>query len=143
MVEQTKVHQIQQEISIFSDIPGFDKLQLVKNMEQNHYQMLWSDRIQAVIEIFDTILEVDTVESRNIILSDFKISLEEISLNGYVSNLRILYDSPDPETKTALIDRFEQLDFLKEISIRTYERSDDSLGYNFVLTAKVVNDDTK
>ena len=143
VVEQGKVTNLQQEISAFSDIPGFDKLQVVKDMENNHYQMLWSERIQAVIDIFDAILEVDTAESRNIVLSDFKISLEEISLHGYVSNLRVLYLSPDPEKKTALLDRFEQLDFLTEISIRTYERADDSLGYNFVLTAKVINDDTK
>ncbi|MDR0369698.1 MAG: hypothetical protein LBH96_04220 [Candidatus Peribacteria bacterium] len=141
--EHKKIQTLQQEMSAFSDIPGFDKLQLVKNLENNNYQMPWSDHIQAVMEIFDAILGVDGAESQNIILSDFKISLEEISLNGYVSNLRILYNSPDPDKKTALIDRFEQLDFLEEISIKTYRKAQDNLGYEFVLTAKVVNHDTK
>jgi len=139
IAELQKTNQINQEISAFSNIPGFDKLQLVKNLEEADYQMPRSDYIEAVLEIFDTILNVDTTESSNIVLSDFKISLEEISLHGYVSNLRLLYNSPDPGNKTALIDKFEQLDFLENISIRTYERAGDRLGYEFVLTAKVVN----
>lgn len=143
MVEHRKIQTLQQEISAFSAIPGFDKLQLVENMENANYQMPRSDHIQAVMEIFDAILGVDSAESQNIVLSDFKISLEEISVNGYVSNLRILYNSPDPSKKTALIERFEQLDFLENISIKTYQKSTDNLGYDFVLTAKVVNHDTK
>jgi hypothetical protein len=141
--DQKQVVNQQREISAFSEIPGFDKLQLVKDLEITNDQMPWSDHIQAVIEIFDAVLNVDAAETKNIVLSDFKISLEEISVKGYVSNLRILYNSPDPTKKTALIDRFEQLDFLEDISIKTYEKSDDDLGYDFVLTAKVVNDDTK
>ena len=143
VAEQKNVTAIQQSISAFSDIPGFDKLKIVENLENTLSQIPWSDHIEAVMEIFDTILRVDTVDSKNIVLSDFRISLEEISVNGYVSNLRLLYDSPEPGTKTALIDRFEQLDFLDEISIRTYQRAGDSIGYSFVLTAKVVNNDTK
>jgi hypothetical protein len=143
VAEQNKVAQQQREVDAFSTIPGFDKLQLVKELESTHYQMPWSDHIQAVITIFDAILKVDEANSQNIVLSDFKISLEEISVKGYVSNLRILYNSPDPTQKTALIDRFQQLDFLADIAIKTYDKAGDNIGYDFVLTAKVVNNDTK
>ena len=139
---QKQVVQQQLEISAFSDIPGFDKLQLVEDLERNNYQMPRSDHIQAVIDIFDAVLNVDTAESRNIVLSDFKISLEEISVRGYVSDLRVLYNSPTP-SKPSLIERFEYLDFLGNISIKTYQKAEDSIGYDFVLTAKVINDDTK
>ncbi|MDR2415421.1 MAG: hypothetical protein LBD75_02155 [Candidatus Peribacteria bacterium] len=112
-------------------------------MEQENAQMPWSDHIQAVMHIFDAVLGVDVAETRNIVLSDFSISLEEISVKGYVSNLRILYNSPSSAPNTSLIERFEKLDFLSDISIKNYEKAEDGIGYNFVLTAKVINDDTK
>jgi hypothetical protein len=140
---QTQVAQEQAAIAAFSAIAGFDKLQFVEDLEHNNYQMPWSDHIEAVIHIFDAVLNVDTAESKNIVLSDFKISLDHISVKGYVSNLRILYNSPDPTKKTALIDRFEQLDFLEDISIKTYQKAADQFGYDFILTANVINDDTK
>ena len=141
--EQKQVAQQKAEIAAFSDIPGFDKLQFVVDLERNNYQMPRSNHIEAVMGIFDAILEVDTEESRiNISLTDFKISLEEISLRGYVSDLRILYNAPNP-SKPALITRFEQLDFLEDIAIKTYQKTENAMGYDFVLTAKVINDDTK
>jgi len=142
--DQKQVAQQKAAIEAFSDIPGFDKLQFVVDLERNNYQMPWSNHIEAVMWIFDAILGVDTEESNvNISLTDFKISLEEISLRGRVSNLRILYDNSLNSNKLALITRFEQLDFLRDISIRTYQRTEDIPGYDFVLTAKVINDDTK
>ena len=125
--DQKQVIQRESEIAAFSDIPGFDKLQLVEELERTNYQMPRSDHIQAVIEIFDAVLNVDVAETRNIILSDFKISLNEISLRGYVSNLRVLYNSPDPEKNPSLIERFERLGFLEDISIRTYQKADDNI----------------
>jgi hypothetical protein len=143
VAEQKKVTEEQQQIAAFSALPGFDKLQLVKKMESENRQMPWSEHIQAVMNIFDAVLGVDTAETKNIVLSDFSISLEEISVKGYVSNLRILYYSPASAPNTSLIERFEKLDFLSDISIKNYEQAEDSIGYNFVLTAKVINDDTK
>jgi hypothetical protein len=140
--DQKQVTQEEAEITAFSAIPGFDKLQLVEDLERTSSQMPWSDHIQAVIDIFDAVLNVDTAETKNIVLSDFKISLEGISVRGYVSNLRILYTSPNSD-KPALIDRFEELSFLEDISIKTYQKADDNIGYDFVLTANVINDDTK
>jgi len=110
-------------IANFSNIPGFDKLQLVKEYESSNNQMPWHDYIEAIRNIFEELKDLNGEESRNIELSDFKISLEEISLRGYVTNLRILYFSPDPEEKTSLIERFENLPFLHQISIKHYEKA--------------------
>jgi hypothetical protein len=64
--------------------------------------------------------------------------LESIRLNWYVTNLRILYQWSS-NWKLWLIQRFEELDFLDNIAIKTYEKSDDDFGYNFTLTANVIN----
>lgn len=142
-IDQKKVAEVQKEIEAFSDISGFDKLKLVQALESSQTQMPWSDHIKAVLDILQEIREVDATSAQSISLSDFKISLEEVSLHWYVSNLRILYFAPDTSKQIALIERFKKLDFLDDIKIQTYDKSADNLGYDFVLTAKVINNDTK
>lgn len=134
---QEKVQQEQANLRSFSDNPWFDKLQYVKDMEANNTMMPRSDHVNAIMAIFDELLAVDRSDTFNITFSDFEISLTNISLHGYVTNLRILYQGAN--SKTGLINKFEELDFLDNISIKTYEKSSDNLGYEFVLTANVIN----
>jgi hypothetical protein len=61
--------------------------------------------------------------------------LDHIKLDGSVTNLRLLYQWVN--SKMGLINRFEELDFLDNISIKTYEKED--WEYKFTLTANVIN----
>ena len=134
---QETVREEQAHLASFSDNPWFDKLQYVKNMEANNHMMPRSDHVNAIMAIFDELLAVDRSDTFNITFSDFEITLTRIRLHGYVTNLRILYQWAN--SKTGLITKFEELDFLDNISIKTYEKSSDNLGYEFVLTANVIN----
>ena len=134
---QEKLWEKQVVLASFSDKPGFDKLQYVENLERNNTMMPWSDHVKAIMAIFDELLAVDNSDTFNIAFSNFEISLEHIRLNGYVTNLRLLYQWA--KSNTGLISKFEELDFLDDISIKTYEKSSDNLGYEFVLTANVIN----
>lgn len=134
---QNEINQEQQHLSSFSDKVWFDKLQYVKQLEQDNKMMPWSDHVNAIMAIFDELLAVDKSDTFNIAFSDFEISLEKIRLAGYVTNLRLLYQGVD--SQPGLISKFEELDFLDNISIKTYEKSSDDLGYDFVLTANVIN----
>ena len=134
---QEKVRQEQTRLASFSDNPWFDKLQYVKDMEANNNMMPWSDHVNAIMSIFDELLAVDRADTFNITFSDFEITLTSIRLHGYVTNLRILYQWAN--WQAGLITKFEELDFLENISIKTYEKSSDNLGYEFVLTANVIN----
>ena len=134
---QTKISQAQSNLDSFSDIEWYDKLKYVQQLENDTHMMPWSDHIQAIMAIFDDLLAVDNSDTFNIAFSDFEISLESIRLNWYVTNLRLLYQWSN--WKPWLIQRFEELDFLEDISIKTYEKSDDEFGYNFTLTANVIN----
>lgn len=134
---QEKVRQEQTRLASFSDNPWFDKLQYVKDMEANNNMMPWSDHVNAIMSIFDELLAVDRSDTFNITFSDFEITLTSIRLHGYVTNLRILYQWAN--WQAGLITKFEELDFLDNISIKTYEKSSDNLGYEFVLTANVIN----
>jgi hypothetical protein len=63
--------------------------------------------------------------------------LEKIKLDGHVINLSLLYRWSN--SNSGLITRFEELDFLDNISIKTYEKSEWELWYDFTLTANVIN----
>ena len=134
---QKKIVKKDSELKSFSDEPGYDKLQYVKNMENNNTMMPRSDHISAIMEIFWDLLDVDKSDTFNISFSNFEISLEEIKLDGYVTNLRLLYEWVN--SQSGLIAKFEELDFLDNISIKTYEKSEWELWYNFTLTANVIN----
>lgn len=134
---QKKIAKKDAELKGFSDIAGYDKLQYVKDLEKSDHMMPWSDHIDAIMAIFGDLLDVDKSDTFNIAFSDFEISLEKIKLDGYVTNLRLLYEWAN--SKTGLIARFEELDFLDNISIKTYEKTDWELWYNFTLNANVIN----
>ena len=134
---QEEVVKEQAFLASFSDKPGFDKLKYVEDLERNNTMMPRSDHVNAILAIFDELLAVDNSDTFNIAFSDFEISLEHIRLNGYVTNLRLLYQWVNGSS--GLISKFEELDFLDNISIKTYEKSPDDLWYKFTLTANVIN----
>ena len=70
-----------------------------------------------------------------ITLSDFSVSLEEISLRWIITSLKTLYYNSD--AFKALLDRFQELDFIKDMRIKTYEKVG-STNFEFILNANVV-----
>ncbi len=134
---QKKIVKKEAELKSFSEKPGYDKLQYVKNLEKSNKMMPWSDHINAIMAIFGDLLNVDKSDTFNIEFSNFEISLEKIKLDGHVINLSLLYRWSN--SNSGLITRFEELDFLDNISIKTYEKSEWELWYDFTLTANVIN----
>ena len=63
------------ELKSFSEKPGYDKLQYIQEMEANNSMMPWSDHINAIMEIFGDLLDVDKSDTFNIAFSNFEISL--------------------------------------------------------------------
>ncbi len=115
---------------------GFKEFLAVKELEQSRTQLPRSTYVNEILSILAKMKGVE--EGRgNVMLSDFKVNLEELSLNGVVGNLRTLYTS-SAETPS-LLEQFNNLDFLKDITIRKYERGTTTRGFAFTLSAKVVN----
>jgi uncharacterized protein YlbG (UPF0298 family) len=84
--------------------------------------------------------KVDTSTTDSIILSDFNVSFDKITLKWQVSNLLLLYYSNANKGIISLIDRFSDLDFVKNIRIQSYDRISESNFYEFVLEANIIND---
>ncbi len=121
-------------------LTGYNKLQAVKILEEKQITMPRSDYITKVIQMLEDMKQVDTSSTDSIILSDFNVSLDKITLKGQVSNLLLLYYSNANKGIVSLIDRFSSLDFVKNIRIQTYDRVSESNFYEFVLEANVIND---
>lgn len=118
----------------------YTKLQAVKILEEKQMTMPRSDHITKVIAMLEDLKQVDTSTTDTIVLSDFNVSMDKITLKGQVSNLLLLYYSNVPKGVKSLIDRFSSLDFVKNIRIQTYDRVGDNNYYEFVLEANVIND---
>jgi len=121
-------------------LTGYNKLQAVKILEDKQVTMPWSDHITKVIQMLEDLKKVDTSTTDTIVLSDFNVSLDKITLKGQVSNLLLLYYSSPSKGIRSLIDRFSDLDFVTNIRIKTYDRVGDNNYYEFVLDANVIND---
>jgi len=128
-----------QELQISQNMSWHYKLLAVKQLEQEYRSIPWSEHIPKIIAMLEDIKNIDTSESETIVLSDFKVSLDSISVKGKVSRLWLLYyNNPDKNIK-ALLDKFSELGFLEDIRVQTYEKVEGA-GYEFVLDAKVSND---
>lgn len=111
----------------------YNKLLLVKQLNDTSKNLPWSEQIPKVVDMLNDIQKVDSSSSDSIVLSDFSISLDKVSLRGKVTNLRMLY--VNKANFSSLIDRFLKLDFIKNMSIQNYQKN--WLYYDFALNADV------
>lgn len=118
----------------------FTKLETTRYLSQTLRQMPWSVHIPKVISIVDALQSLDGGDNGSVKLSDFKVSLDKISLRGTVSNLLLLYYSAPERGFLSLLDRFAQLDFIQDMRVQNYSKSADGT-FEFVLQANVIHDD--
>lgn len=142
MIERNKVIITEQNNALeqYKQNSEIKKRLFIENFSHNFNEVSRSKHILQVLEIFESLKDVDDSENETVILSDFKVSLSEVELKWTVSDLKILYyNSPNGKFK-ALIDRFTSLSFIEEMSIKRYEKN--WLGYfEFSLSANVVNNE--
>lgn len=134
--------QEKEELVEYEKVTDYKKFLLVKELEDHFTEMPWFEHIPKIIAIFEDLKNVDPSDTDTIVLSDFKVSLTEISLKWSVSSLKALYYSSPTWKFKALLEKFEELDFIEDMTIKNYEKVWDRY-FEFVLNAKVVNNDTK
>lgn len=120
----------------------YEKFNSIRDLENASKVMPWFDHITKIIDILNSLKSVDPSESDSVILTDFNVSLDTISLRWKVSNLSTLYYSSSQNWIQSLIDRFEALDFIENMSIKSYNKVEDGY-FEFVLQAKIINDASK
>ncbi len=129
------------ELEKYKQSTWYNKIYLIRELEKSSQTMPRSEHIPKIISILEELKSVDsswTGENDSIILSDFRVNLNEISLKWRVSNLKLLYfNSPWWKFK-ALIDRFQDLDFIEDMKIKTYDKIWERY-FEFILNAKIKN----
>ena len=109
-------------------------------MEAQQVTLPWSNYITQIVAMLEDLKHTDMSSNDGILLSDFNVSMDKITLKWQVSDLELLYHSQNSTDAQSLIDRFSGLDFVQNIRIQTYDRIDDTNYYEFVLEANVIND---
>jgi hypothetical protein len=69
-----------QQLESYKLLTGYNKLQAVKILEEKQITMPWSDHITKVIAMLEDLKKVDTSTSDTIVLSDFNVSIDKITL---------------------------------------------------------------
>ncbi len=136
------LNQQEQQLSAHEGATSYDKFLLVSDLEQKVTEMPWFEHIPKILQIFQDLKNLDPTSSDVITLSDFNVSLDEINLKGSVSTLKALYYNSPTGNFKALLERFEELDFIQDLNIRSYNRVSDR-NFEFVLNAKVISNDRK
>ena len=116
----------------------YKKFLAVKSLEDRTAWMLWYERIEKISEILEDLRNMNNEEwESTLVLSDFYVSLEEISLRWIVSSLKELYYTSASWKMKAVFDRFESLDFIDKMTIKQYSNVGD--WFEFTLFANVIN----
>lgn len=128
------------ELENYKSLTGFTKLMAVKELEGQYDEVPWSTHIKKVITMLEEIKRIDQSGDETLILSDFNVNLEKISVKWSVSNLALLYYSNSEKWIISLIDRFKNLDFIENLYIKNYTKEMNGNFYSFVLEANVIKD---
>lgn len=129
-----------QSLETYKNLTGFTKLMAVKELEGKYDEIPWSTHINKVITMLEDIKRVDKSNDETLLLSDFNVTLDKISVKGRVSNLILLYYSNPTKWITSLIDKFKSLDFIENMHIKNYTKEKDSNFFSFILEANVIKD---
>ena len=140
-VVNNKIEKKEEQIQEYESSTWYIKFLAVKSLEEKTVWMLRYERIEKISEILEDLRNMNDDEDfeSTLVLSDFYVSLEEISLNGIVTSLKELYYTSASWKIKSVLDRFEGLDFIDKMIIKEY--SNVGNWFEFTLFANVINND--
>ena len=135
-----RIEKKEEQVKIYESSTWYTKFLAVKSLQEKTAGMSRFYRIEKISEILEELKNVDDWEwDTTIELSDFYVSLDEISLRWVVSSLKDLYYTNVSWKMRAVLDRFESLEFIDKMVIKEYNRVDN--WFEFSLHANVINND--
>ncbi len=118
----------------------YEKYTFAQKINDEYKTMPWNQRINLIVEKIKELKEMN-YQWNTINLSNFSVSLDRLVVNWEVSNLLVLYRSSKNKHFKSVIEMFQDLDFVKDIKIRTYKSDWDKI--KFVLDANLTLADGK
>lgn len=95
-------------------------------------QQGWGDRLARIIAVFE---DLQKLGGDAVSFSDFSLDFSSLRLKWTVSDLKVVYWSG------WVVDKFNALEFIKDITITDYKKTD--YGFAFSLVAQIVLDNVK
>ena len=95
-------------------------------------QQGWGDRLARIITVFE---DLQKLGGDAVSFSDFSLDFSSLRLKWTVSDLKVVYWSG------WVVDKFNALEFIKDITITDYKKTD--YGFAFSLVAQIVLDNVK
>ena len=138
--KNTIIEQQSLELENYKSLTWFTKLMAVKELEWKYDEIPRSTHINKVINMLQEIKNLDQTNDETLLLSDFNVDLQKISVKWRVSNLTLLYYSNPERWMISLIDRFKNLDFIENLYIKNYTREKNENFFSFILEANVIKD---
>lgn len=129
------LQRMQAQLDQIGQADAFNKLEFARSVVRQ--QTVWtkrSDRIQSIITIIQQLQSVN-FGGDVIRLYDFSINANELVIQGETVNIALLYHTI-PGSHTSLFDTFKNLDFVRRLSVREYERAGTDSVW-FTLTAEI------
>jgi hypothetical protein len=105
------------------------KYDIANHIETKIEHPVWSDYINSLIEMYVQVKNIGKISTDSIELSDFVVDQQRIGLRGKVTNLNTIYQ------ENGVIDRLTKLDFISNIQIPSYQKSDNV--YEFQIQGEV------
>jgi hypothetical protein len=128
-----------QQLQSIEDQESYQKMAFAQTLEQGQPNLPRSEHIATLIDVLNTVQQVDGSSTDTLQLYDFQVNLDSIQISGRTSNLALLY-YPKRENKQGLIATVSDLEFLDDIRIQTYEKNEDENAYEFTLYATIILD---
>ncbi len=101
----------------------YEKYNYAELINKKYHTMPWSERINLIVEKVKELKDMSYEWSNAIVLSDFTVTLDKLSLKWEVSNLILLYRSSKNKHFISLIEMFQDLNFVDNVEIRTYKNN--------------------
>lgn len=125
--EQTEINLLNEAITAAKKDERYVKYTVAKDIVAKNTLVWRWDRLSRIMNVFTKLQQLWWA---NIRFSDFSLDYESLSLKWTVSDLKLVYG------KGGVIDMFNDLEFLKEITIPSYQKSED--WFTFSLAAQVL-----
>jgi len=130
--------QRRQELNQISSSVWFSRLSYAKDLSDLP-NLSWKQNISDLIDMVSVLQTVVNVEGSSINFTDLSVDADSISLRWSVNNLLLLYLSAPERSYLSVLDRFTQMDFIKDMRVQNYTRNQNWL-YQFVLQANINHD---
>lgn len=125
--EQEQIAVLNNDIAAAQKDDRYVKFTVAKNIVAQNTLSWRGDRLSRILNVFSKLQQLGWA---NIRFSNFSLDYESLSLQGAVSDLKLVY------WKWWVVDMFNDLEFLSEITIPSYKKTED--WFTFSLAAKVL-----